>query len=241
MARLRLRRYTKNIGITTLATASLVCIVFLITRHDDESRARDLASVAQEMAVKINCKESEPVRDDIYFWDKMYGVNCYENGGQLTTIRVYQHSSSIATVLQDWQPLISSNRPLITGANWFAIGPREDINIVRNAMPDASEITVRVPPPPPALTQDKESATTCLRFTASSLNDRALNPTQYNQMLPYLEKKYPGYRTAVESSMSAEQLSELKRIATHEERRLEAYLSNFGSKIKEFCTARLAN
>ncbi|MFG2071277.1 hypothetical protein SAMN05421874_1712 [Nonomuraea maritima] len=241
MARPKLRRYTTAIGIMAAATLCMGCIVIAMARMDGESRTEDLASIAQEIASKIDCRESEPVYNDIYFWDEMYGVNCYQSDGKVEAIRVYRHPSSVAAVLQDWQPLISPSRPLVTGANWFVIGPRKDVEMISDAMQDALEVTVQVPPPPPPLAPDQKSATTCLRFAAGSLNDRALNPNQYKQMLPYLETKYPGYRNAVDSSMSPEQVAELKKIATYEESRIEAYLSKFGSKIKKFCTAHLAN
>ncbi|WP_147268402.1 hypothetical protein [Spongiactinospora rosea] len=234
-------RRARYLIIALAVLAGAAAVAFLLSRSEhNTTKERSLADIANSIARAIGCPDKEYLYDDLYFWDTMYGVNCYNEGkgGKVTVVRAYRTPESIPIVLQDWQPLITSERPLITGKNWFAVGSAAEVQRVRKLVEGASAITTHVPQVDHSLSPEREAVTTCVRFAAGAINDRALNSAQYRQMLPYLDKMYPGFKRVIEGSMPADSAQELKQISEHDVGRLEPYISKYGIKAKEFCADR---
>lgn len=210
------------------------------TRHSEHSPAgaNNPSAIAKKIASQLNCQNVAYVYDDMYFYDDMFGVNCHQKKDHVIVIRAYEHASSVPAVLNEqWKPLITPTRLLVTGDQWFAIGTRQALSQISKRVEGSSRVTHSVP------TSDDNGAvekhreeTKCISFVTGALRLRALHPRKYRKQIPYLNKAYPGMRELVKSRMSGEDIAKLKEYhADSDYYRFDSYLSRFGSVVKSLC------
>lgn len=203
------------------------------------ARAESPAKTAKSIAHKLDCASVGYVYDDMYFYDNMFGINCHDDMGDTTVIRVYEHSSSIPIVLQDWKPLISSKRPLVTGDRWFVVGPREPLSTIAKEVQGASAVSNHIKADANQRAAKKHrQESKCVSFVTGALVDRAVEPNRYAADKPYLDKAYPGLAELVQSSLSSEDIKTLRNLQGSSSYKFEAYLSRFGERVKDFCRER---
>jgi hypothetical protein len=232
----RARRRIVGLG-TALAVVVLTVIGLTATCRSPESVAFDRRLVKQlsDLRAHVACAGGTTWRGDPYFWDRMRGVDCYTSSGAPVFIRVYAHTASVPQVLQDWAGTFSGDRALVHGERWFVIGPRNAISPVaerRDAVGPSTSLPSASGPSPA-----HEEQTTCVRFLSAAVQDAAINPEQFAEELPAMDRLYPGAERTVRNITSHETIEQLRAVPQVE---MAARLGDHADVLNKICARAAA-
>ena len=191
-------------------------------------------SILRELVSYVDCSEVVSIPDDMYFWDSMKGADCYAEDGEVTTLRVYEHKDSAANVLQDWDALISVDRPLLYGERWFVVGDPVVVEDLARRVESLAGPTVDVPKQRP-ISAARERMGMCVRFATSSIASIIEGTNEFTRDAPSLDKHYPGFSKFVPNLLKSTNLDELQSLSDDQPLKFEAKIAEFGPDVKKFC------
>lgn len=231
----RARRRIVGLGTAISVVVLMVLGLTTTSRTPEPVSDRFLVKQLSDLRAHVICSGGTTWRGDPYFWDRMRGVDCYTSSGAPVFIRVYSHTASVPQVLQDWAGTFSGGRALVHGDRWFVIGPRTTIAPVaerRDAIgPTTSPPSATTPSP------TQEEQTTCVRFLSAAVQDAAMNPDQFDEELPAMDRLYPGAERTVRSITSHETVKQLRTVPQVE---MAARLGDHADVLNRIC-ARAAS
>jgi hypothetical protein len=194
--------------ITLARLVAPVCVVAAAallagcTSHDPQPRAtltpneppspasiEHMEQTSRSLSRRLRCSDATVVTSDLTFFDDARGFDCFSADGEPIFVRVFDESNSVAQVLQDWGPTLLDGRTVVTGPNWFAIGPSAAIEPVTSET-GASDASTNIPTPVP-LTASQDDANTCIRFIVSAAGQSATERDHFAQMELELDELYP--------------------------------------------------
>lgn len=202
------------------------------TRVADDTSRIELSEV-ESIAVRLNCAKLWNLFDDVHFYDSMRGFECWTGGDNAPlTFRVYESGSSPQYVLPDWEGLVSAQRPLLRGANWFAIGAPSDLEVLESVL-DVDLSTTQVVPLEPSdpLSAHKVGVGVCSTAVVTFVEDEVVygSPWSEEEIEAY-EDVFPGL-----ADQARNVVVELQHTGKISAESFNFEITRFGNEIKEFC------
>lgn len=154
-----------------------------------QASIENMEQTSRALNQRLPCSGATVVTSDLTFFDDARGFDCLSPEGEPIFVRVFDEPDSVAQVLQDWGPTLVDGRKVVTGPNWFVLGPSAAIEPVTTES-GASHSSAGVPTPAP-LTASQDDANTCIRFVVSAAGQLATEPDRLAQMEVELDELYP--------------------------------------------------
>ncbi|MCU1529263.1 MAG: hypothetical protein JWP75_3026 [Frondihabitans sp.] len=193
--------------------------------------ARDRAGLLTVLSEHLRCEGKDTLHDDLTSYDSMTGIDCY-SGNDGTFIRVYEHSTSVNQVLQDWAPTLVGSRGVLRGENWFVVG---DKAVLRSVSPPVQQPTVARSVGRPTMPSTRQAdETTCVQFMAAWTLKFIESPRDYEGDIGQLDRQLPGADAEIRSLANEQLVARIRSIEDVDRR--QAALSTAGPDIKEFCS-----
>lgn len=209
------------------------------SEYKNTPETQNAEEVISNFLALIDCTHIDQYYDDIYFYDSMRGIECYQANDSIT-VRVYSQADSVYQNLKDYEPILKAQRPAVTGSNWFMIGPAEEMAKISNKLPNTSALTTKIPTPKP-LTPLQEELTMCIRFVSSAMLDYAFHPEKYQQQIAGYDQHYPGFKNRIETALSAQDIVNIQQLNMEDTTKPMAYISTKSLDNKTFCSNTLKN
>lgn len=191
---------------------------------------RERVRLAAKLRTQVPCDDGDKVLDDLSFHDSMRGFDCYDRN-EPTFIRVYERSTSVNQVLQDWQPTLTGGRGVLRGRNWFVIGPEASLASI--SPPKGYPAVAEAVGPPSEPSAREADQTTCVQFVAAWLLDSIVHDGHLEARSRDYDDALPGVTALIESIADQPKAAAVASIIDPD-RRLAA-LSRFGPSIKAYC------
>jgi hypothetical protein len=163
----------------------------MVTPNEPPSQAsiEHMEQTSRALNQRLRCSSATDVTSDLTFFDDARGFDCLSPEGEPIFARVFDEPDSVAQVLQDWGPTLVDGRKVVTGPNWFVLGPSAAIEPATTES-GASQASTDIPTPAP-LTAAQDDANTCIRFVVSAAGQSATEPEHLAQMEVELDELYP--------------------------------------------------
>lgn len=223
-------------GVLGLLLAVLLVSLVGCARGQQATQAADLTlpeMVNAAMGV-LDCSRIQNIHADVYFHDDMKGAYCHSAGSQVIVFLAYASDASVYHAVHEWAATLSSERALIWGDRWLAIGPPVHLGLLGSAL-GGFERFPSEQPVPSQLTLEQEELTTCMRFASSLTMNKAVDVEAYTRDAKSLNRVYPGILPLIEAHASDSYLEDLKKTWVNDPYAHSSKLSELGKPIKEFC------
>ena len=163
----------------------------------------------------------------------MRGMICVDSAGAITQLRAYTSPLAATVALQDWI-IDPSEQWLLQDANWFAIGPRAQIDTVVAHSQVQGEPTQELP----ALPSDyrPNPLDECVQFVSSTANTFLTDPSRFKSDSADLDQVVAGVTGEIESLMKQPDTAALRSLSP-DDLSFESEFSRLGPAIKTFCRA----
>jgi len=184
-----------------------------------------------ELSRRFDCESTQEIRDDVYFFDPMTGVDCVYSDGTSVLVRVYKNQESPGQVLPDWEGLLSKSTQLMVGKNWFAVGDPVRLEGIAKALGVEPLVGIEVPPAVP-LTAKQSRIRECSVAAVTITRDYVLQQAMDQGVAPSYEQEFTGIVNFAQRLASA-----INASGTFDESSFEYVVAAYGSKIKDFCSA----
>ncbi|MHA6694649.1 hypothetical protein [Homoserinimonas sp. A520] len=177
-----------------------------------------------DLAGSFTCDELYMLEDDMYFYDRMKGFDCFEDGEVALLFRAYQNSESPGQTLEMLLGVVTEDLRLITDANWVAVGTQENLRTIQGLAGASTQDSGALPAAVP-LSERQYALNFCV-VTGSTITVSLLDQT------PVVDSSetYPGLLSVAEAVTDRIKKSDLP---AHQ--RTVYGLSQFGSPIKNYC------
>lgn len=190
----------------------------------------DMTSTLAGLSKRLSCTSRIDIFADRSFFDPAVGTTCFHGDGSVSFIRVYQHASTVARVLEEWAPTLGEGRLWSRGTHWVFMGTRSDAKRLgrsgNGSPPTAS------PPPSVGTPQLEAARDTCISFLFATAFDRVVGASSYSATIRELDAQYPGARRAVENTVSS---GVRQQLAHRDDDDISASLTRFAAPYREVC------
>lgn len=192
---------------------------------------RDLAAELAKLEVALLCVRALPLYDDVYHEASMRGTICVESDGSITQIRVFDSPTASVVALQDWA-IDTDSQWLVQDSNWFAIGPRQNVEDVAIQ----AEVTLSPTQVIPELPNDysPNPIDECVQFVSSTAYTYLTDAQMFASDRAALEDVVPGVTTEVEALIQRPESAQLRSLAP-DDLAFESEFSRLGPEVKAFC------
>lgn len=202
-----------------------------------ETKATYLSRSGQEHQLRsltqhLSCASVIEVSNDLTFYDDVLGQDCYLRSDDVVVVRVFHASSSVAQVLtDDWEPSLGDDRQVVSGKNWFVVGPPKELTRFENIKGREEGPSSTIPSPEP-LTERQSSLTTCGRFLSSAVRAYIFSPSDYPGDSDEFRKLFPGANKMIHSELSPAVLGNLRSMP---EDQVMAAVTDYLPNLKALC------
>lgn len=187
-------------------------------------------SDVSEIAQRFGCDSMQEIRDDVYFFDPMTGVDCTYSDGTTTMLRVYESRQSPGQVLADWEGYFNESTQLMVGENWFAIGEPSRLLSIAETLGVAPEVSTTLPPAAP-ITAEQLRVRECSVAVVTITRDSVLGSMSDPKMAPSYEPHFTGI-----VNFSATVAIAIEESGTFDNTSFEYVIAAYGEQIKRFCS-----
>lgn len=192
-----------------------------------------MADQVASLATPLDCATTYLLYDDVYHESSMRGLICVDGEGTITQLRTYASPLAATVALQDWA-IDPVNQWLLPDANWFAIGPRVQIDAV------LAHSEVQDPPTQelPALPSDyrPNALDECVQFVSSTANTFLTDPALFATNRAALDQVVAGVTSEIEALVEQPDTAKLRGLSP-DDLSFESEFSRLGPEIKAFCRA----
>ncbi|TAJ48603.1 MAG: hypothetical protein EPO52_10845 [Herbiconiux sp.] len=188
---------------------------------------QDVETVASE----LDCASYYPLMDDIYGATEMRGEICVTTSGDFVNVRAFPPGTNLSVVLENW--VIGGDIYLVTGSEWFVVGPRDQVESVHEVVVDSSPPTSEKPPPA-AETTENARVTDCMQLVSSAVAMSITDRDIFDESLPQLEYTAPGFSELIERPSIRDVTEKLVGVDPSSPG-FASQLSVIGPDVREFC------
>ena len=213
-----------------LSLAALVC-ASCAASPATTAADNPLADQLTELSAPLDCATTYPLYDDVYHDASMRGLICVDGEGTISQLRVYDSALATTVALQDWS-IDPANQWLLHDSNWFAIGPRAQVDAVAAHSHADAPPTQELPALPPDYTPNPLDD--CTQFVSSTATTYLTDPSQFSIDKAALDQVLPGVTTEIESLLRQPDAAALRSLSP-DDPSFESELSRLGPAMKTFC------
>lgn len=229
------RRWSAVAVAASILTASVACDGPQTSAPSPQTTpATSWRELASATASSLACVQTTFLDADPYFYDEMQGFNCDLDDGSTVVFRAYRNPDSVGQVLDEWRPVLTTDRPATWGHQWFAIGPLHEMETLAGLIDDAVGPSIDTPPPAP-MTREADEMTTCVRLTTSAMADFASDRAAFDRDSPHLEVIYPGLNRLVTDEVTPSRAVVLSGLDGQDALAFQAALAESGGAVRRFC------
>jgi hypothetical protein len=190
----------------------------------------DLALEVDALAHPLACQDTSVLYDDILHHATMRAERCYRGLTTVVMVAAFASSDGMRIALAD-QQVGGDTRWLVTGPNWYAIGPLVDVETVAAAATDASAPRGDQPPAP---TPGESTLDRCATIVGNEFVSYFTDRSTFEQNRVGYDQSLPGSGTFVAGLAESDAAAQLRRLSPTD-RRFDSQISTFGPPLKSFC------